>query len=111
MNDLNPDHRTLVRNGILVLLLVSIFLVVHNIFGEHGFLALHRQQKELQTLQQKLHQLQQENQQLEKQNHQLKSDPAAIERRAREDMHLVKPGEKVYTVPDNQGQKAGGSTQ
>ena len=99
MNDSSSDNRTLVRNGILVLLLLSIFLIVHNIFSQNGYLALRRQRKQLQTLQQKILRLQQENQQLDKQNQALKADPEAIERMAREQMHLVKPGEKVYTVP------------
>ena len=111
MNDSNLDTAALYRNGILVLLLVSIALLIHNVFGHNGYLAARQQQKELQTLQQKKLQLQQENAQLEKENRALKSDPAAIERKAREDMHLVKPGEKIYTVPDKEGQKAVGSTQ
>jgi len=103
MNDSNFDRRALYRNGILVLLLVSIALIVHNIFGQNGFLALRRQQRELQTIQRNMLRLQQENEQLDIQNRALKSNPAAIERKAREDMHLVKPGEKVYTLPDKTG--------
>ena len=88
------------RNGILVLLLVSIALIVHNIFGQNGFLASRQQRKELHTLQQQILQLKQENDQLEKANRALKSDPAAVERLAREQMHLAKPGEKIYVRPD-----------
>ena len=109
MNDSNFDTTALYRNGILVLLLVSVALIVHNIFGQNGYLASRRQLKELQTLQQQILQLQQENEELEKENRALKSDPAAIERKAREDLHLAKPGEKIYTVPGREGQKAGGS--
>jgi cell division protein FtsL len=100
MNDSNSDMTALYRNGILVLLLVSVALIVHNIFGQNGYLASRRQLKELQTLQQQIQQLQQENEELEKENRALKSDPAAIERKAREDLHLAKPGEKIYTVPE-----------
>jgi cell division protein FtsB len=100
MNDSNTGTRTLVRNGILALLLVSIFLIVHNIFSQNGFLASRRQLKQLQTLQQHILQLRQENEQLDKENRALRSDPAAIESRAREQMHMAKPGEKIYTLPD-----------
>ncbi len=100
MNDSNSDHTALYRNGILVLLLLSVALIVHNIFGQNGYLALRHQQKELQTLQQKIRQIQQENEQLDKENRALKSNPAAVERLAREQMHLAKPGEKIYTLPD-----------
>lgn len=100
MNEPKRDHNPLVRNGILALLLVAIFLVIHNIFSQNGILALRRQQKELHTLQQQIEQLQQENERLGKENRALKSDPAAIERMAREQMHMAKPGEKIYTLPD-----------
>ncbi len=91
-----------IRNTILALLLASVALVVHNIFGQNGYLAARRQQKDLQQIQLHILQLQQDNAQLEKQNQALKSDPEAIERKAREEMHLVKPGEKVYTLRDPQ---------
>ncbi len=97
----NFKSSTAIRNTILALLLASVALVVHNIFGQNGFLAARRQQKELQQLQQHALQLQQDNAQLEKQNQALKSDPEAIERKAREEMHLVKPGEKIYTLRDS----------
>ena len=100
MNDSNFETTALFRNGILVLLLVSIALIVHNIFGQNGYLALRQQRKEIQTLQQQLQQLKQENEQLDKENRALKSDPAAIESRAREQMGLVKPGEKIYKFPN-----------
>lgn len=100
MKDLEFDKAALYRNGVLILLLVSVAMIVHEIFGQNGYLALRRQQKELQTLEQQIRQLKQENEQLDKQIKALKSDPAAVERLAREQMHLVKPGEKVYTLPD-----------
>jgi cell division protein FtsB len=100
MTDVSFDKAALYRNGILVLLLVFVVLIVHEIFGANGLLALRQQQKERQDLQQKIQQLQQENEQLEKQVKELKSNPAAIERLAREQMHLAKPGEMIYTLPE-----------
>jgi len=100
MTDFKFDKATLYRNGILMLLFVSVALVVHEIFGANGYLVLRRQQKERETLQQQIEQLQQENEQLEKQIKALRTDPAAIERVAREQMHLAKPGEMIYTLPD-----------
>jgi len=101
MNDSGSETSALYRNGILILLLVAIALIVHDIFGQNGFLFARRQQRELQTMQNQNVQLQRDNEQLEKDNRALKSDPAAIERLAREQMHLAKPGEKIYTLPDN----------
>ena len=105
MKKLHWDIQTLQRNAIYVLLLVCIALVVHEIFGQHGFLAMRRQQKEVQVLQEQLQRLQQENLALEKQINALRSDPKAIERVAREQMRMARPGEIIYTLPDKKSQQ------
>lgn len=99
MSDLNFDTSTLYRNGILALLLVAFALLVHNVFSQNGYMTSRRQQKDIKTLQQNIQQLKQENEQLDKENRALRSDPAAIEDKAR-GLHLVKPGEKDYVLPD-----------
>lgn len=100
MNQSTARTSALYRNGILLLLLLSVALVIHNVFGQHGYLALQRQRREVRQLQQQILQTQQENEALEKTNRALQSDPEAIERLAREQMHLAKPGETIYTLPD-----------
>ena len=105
------DSATRYRSAVLVLVLVAIALFVHEIFGEHGLLALRRQKKELETLQQQIQQLQQENQELEKQVKALKSDPKAIEKLAREQMRLARPGEIIYTLPEKKDQGTGNREQ
>ena len=99
MNDSGSETTARYRNGILLLVLVSVALVVHNIFGQNGYLALRRQRKEMQSIEEQINHLKQDNARLDKQNQALKSDPEAIERLAREQMHLAKPGEKIYTLP------------
>jgi cell division protein FtsB len=93
------------RSAILALMLVCVALVVHEIFGANGYLALRHQKRQHQALQQQIQQLQQENQKLQQEIKALKTDPQAIEKLAREQMHLAKPGEIIYTLPD-QKQKA-----
>jgi cell division protein FtsB len=88
------------RGAILALLLVCVALVVHEIYGEHGYLALRREKKEYDSLRQEVRRLQDENQQLEKRIEGLKSDPKAIERVARDQMHMARPGERIYTLPE-----------
>jgi len=105
MKRLPWDKATLYRNGVFVVVLLCLALLVHQIFGPNGLLALRRQQKELETLQQKIQQLQQENEQLERQIKALRSDPKAIERLAREQMHMARPGELIYTLPEKDPQK------
>jgi cell division protein FtsB len=84
------------RTAMLVLALIAIALTVHEVFGEHGYLALRRRRQELQTLQEQVRQLKEENQKLEQQIKALKS----IEKLAREQMKLARPGEIIYVLPE-----------
>jgi cell division protein FtsB len=104
MKSFSWDKTTLYRNAVFVLILLCIALIVHEIFGQHGYLALRRQQKELETLQQQIRQLQQENEKLEQQIKALRTDPKAIERMAREQMRMARPGEIIYTLPEKKQQ-------
>ncbi len=88
------------RGAILALLLVCIALLVHEIYGEHGYLALRHQRRDYESLQQEIRKLQEENQQLEKRIESLESDPKAIEGIARDQLHMARPGERIYTLPD-----------
>jgi cell division protein FtsB len=90
------------QGAILALILVCVALIVHEIFGDHGYLALRRQKQRYQEMQQQIQQLQQDNQNLEKQIKSLKSDPQAIEKMAREQMKLARPGEIIYTLPEKE---------
>jgi cell division protein FtsB len=102
MKILHWNRATLYRYAAFALILICVTLFVHEIFGIHGWLALRHQQNELQTLRQQIQQLQQENQQLEQQIKGLKSDPKAIEKLAREQMRMARPGEIIYTLPEKQ---------
>jgi cell division protein FtsB len=92
--------RSYAGGTIVALVLLCVALVVHEIYGEHGYLALRRQKREYQSLQQEVRRLQEENQQLEKYIEALKSDPKTIERVARDQMHMARPGERIYTLPE-----------
>jgi cell division protein FtsB len=106
MDKFSWDAATLRRNAVYVLVLVCVALLVHEIFGTHGFLALRREKKEVESLRQQIRQLQQENGQLDKQIKALKSDPKAIERLAREQIRLARPGEIIYTLPEKDPKKS-----
>jgi cell division protein FtsB len=93
------------RAAILALALLCVVLVVHEIFGSHGFLALRRERQDYDALQLKIQELQKENQQLEGQIKSLKTDPKAIEKMAREQMGLARKGEIIFTLPDKNAQK------
>jgi cell division protein FtsB len=100
MRKMRSDQSRTYRGAILALLLVWVALVVHEIYGEHGYFALRREKREYDSLQQEVHRLQEENEQLERRIEALKSDPKAIERVARDQMHMARPGERIYTLPE-----------
>ena len=82
----------------------------HVICGDHGFLALRREKQQFQTLQNEAAQLQQANDRLQKQITALKSDPKTIEKRAREDSLMAKPGEIIIRYSDPDSKATGSST-
>ena len=97
---------TLRRYATYILVVVCIALLVHEILGAHGFMALRQEKKEIESLREQIRQLKDENAQLDKRIKELQSDPKAIERMAREGMGLARPGELIVTgVPDKDPRK------
>ncbi len=86
-------HARTILAGALFLLLIQ------DIFGAHGFLELRRTQKEIEKLRQEIAQVNAENRELAEQVQALKTDPRIIERIAREEMGLARPGELIYKLP------------
>jgi cell division protein FtsB len=89
------------RNARQVLGLALFALLVHDIFGAHGFIAMRRTQKEIEQIRGQILKLNDENKSLSDQVTSLKTDPKAIERIAREEMGLARPGEIIYKLPDS----------
>jgi len=81
------------------LALVIVFLLAHDVFGKHGFLAMREEQREIRELREEVSRLNQENVQLEDQVKGLRSDPRLIEQIAREELGLARPGEIIIKVP------------
>jgi cell division protein FtsB len=84
------------RNALWFLVVALAWLLIQDIFGTHGVLAMHRSQVELQKIQREIDQLNGENDKLQGNVKDLKSDPATIEGIAREDMGLARRGELVF---------------
>jgi cell division protein FtsB len=98
-----PARPTFSRRRILmgVLGLGLLALMVHTVFGEHGYLTLRRQQREMDRLNQEIQRLEEENKRLADEIESLKADPRAVERVAREQLKMARPGERVITIPEN----------
>ena len=75
-------------------------LLVHDIFGPHGFIAMRRTQREIDDIREQIGKVNAENKSLANQVNALKTDPKAIERIAREEMGLARPGEMIFKLPD-----------
>jgi cell division protein FtsB len=89
------------KNTRQILALALFALFVHDIFGPHGFLAMRRTQKEIEQIHDQIVKMNEQNKALTDQVSSLKSDPKSIERIAREEMGLARPGEMIFKVPDS----------
>lgn len=99
VNTLSAEGSFLRRNARTILLVTLLALLAHDIFGAHGFLAMRRTRKEIERLRQEIGQVNAENRELAEQVKALKSDPRMIERIAREEMGLARPGELIFKLP------------
>ncbi|MDA1000816.1 MAG: septum formation initiator family protein [bacterium] len=77
---------------------LSALLAGGAIFGRDGYLAVLVNQQRIETLEAEIATLRQGNRRLRQDVHSLKNDLTSIERIAREDLGLVKPGETVYEL-------------
>ena len=88
------------RVGTVAVLLLTLGVVLHAMFGANGMVVYQQKRAERQTLQSEVERLQKENDQYVERIKALKTDQRAIEREAREQLHYTRPGEYVYVAPD-----------
>jgi cell division protein FtsB len=98
----SPFAAFLERHGRTILGLFVLALVVHDVFGPHGFIAMRRTQGEIDRVKKDLDRLNKENVELGDQVRALKTDPRLIEKIAREDLQRAKPGEIIIRIPSSQ---------
>jgi len=89
----------LIHYGRHVLVVFVVVLLVHDVFGTHGFLAMRRKQQEIQKVKTDLDRLNKENAALEQDVKNLKTDPQTIEKIAREEFGQSRPGEIIIKLP------------
>ena len=90
------SRRKLATAGVFVLVA---FLAFHVIFGANGMVVYTNKRAEYHNLQKEAQELDEENQRLTKQVEDLRTDPKAIEKEAREQLHYTKKGEIIYLLP------------
>jgi cell division protein FtsL len=87
----------LMLSGVLTLVFLISFM-----FSEQGISELQRSRARVQTLQSEIDRLESENARLEREIESLKRSTFAVERIAREDLSMSRPGEFVYVLPPEQ---------
>ena len=80
--------------------LLAFVVAYHAIFGANGMVVYEQKKSEYRQLERNNAAMQQENERLQKQIQALKSDPATIEKEAREQLRYTRPGEMVYILPE-----------
>jgi len=90
------SRRKLATAAVFALVL---FLGFHVIFGANGMVVYTNKRAEYRKLQKETQELDQENQRLTHQVEALRTDPKAIEKEAREQLHYTKKGEVIYLLP------------
>jgi cell division protein FtsB len=83
--------------GVFGLLTVAMLLLA--IFNDKGALQVRAQAKKLAAIEEEIAALEKENKNLTGEIKALRTDPATIEKLAREELKLVKPGEVVLVTP------------
>lgn len=86
--------------GTIAAVLLIAVLLLHAMFGANGMVVYRQKHAEMESLQSEVDGLQKENNQYVERIKSLKSDPAAIEKEAREQLHYTRPREFVYVSPD-----------
>ncbi len=95
--DNNSSSREGRRKAVVIALcaVAALYLVASFIFGEMGVVKYDRMRLQYQSLTMDIDQLKQDNEKLAREVRMLKTDPACIERLARDKLGLARPGEIV----------------
>jgi cell division protein FtsB len=90
------ERRRLATGGVALL---TVWLFLHVMFGANGMVIYRSKRAERQKLSAEIDKLQKENDLYTRRIRALQSDPKAIEKEAREQLHYARPGEVVYVAP------------
>ena len=88
------------RLGTAAVIILTVGLLLHAMFGANGIVVYRQKRNEMQTLESDAVRLQKENDEYAERIKALKSDPNAIEKEAREQLHYTRPGEVIYVTPE-----------
>lgn len=95
----NRLYRLRRRIATAAILVLAAWLFLHVTFGANGMVVFKQKRAAIKDLRQQVEDLQKENDRYNDQIKALKTDPQAIEKEAREQLHYARPGEVVYVPP------------
>lgn len=93
---LHGIRRRLATGAVLVF---TVWLFIHVMFGANGMVVYRQKRAEYVDLQKQVRDLQQENDRHSADIRSLQTDPKTIEKEAREQLHYARPGEVIYVAP------------
>ena len=91
----------IVRIALAVFGLLTVAMLLLAVFNEKGALQVHARATKLTAIEAEVSKLEAENKQLHSDIQSLRTDSNTIEKLAREELKLVKPGEIVLVTPEN----------
>lgn len=83
----------------LMMASLVVLWVGYLVVGPNGYLALREREREAQALRDDIHRLALENMRLSGRVDALQNDPREVERVARQEMKLARPGEVIFVLP------------
>ncbi len=101
-HDTKKATRATMKLVVMLSSVLSIVFLVSFFFSEQGMSELQRSRKRVQNLESDIARLKAENKRLQGEIESLQKSTFAIERIAREDLSMSKPGEIVYMLPTKQ---------
>lgn len=88
------------RTARYLLLFVSVLLLANALVGERGLMAIMRENRKSAALAASIDLLRSQNAALREQARQLREEPRTIEELARQELGLIRPGEKLFIITD-----------
>jgi cell division protein FtsB len=91
----------IVRIAVAVFGLLTVAMLLLAVFNDKGAMQVRAQAKKLTAIEDEIQKLEAENKKLNSEIQALRTDSTTVERLAREELKLVKPGEVVIVTPEN----------
>lgn len=99
LRDARRAARATIRVVFLLSAVLTLVFLISFIFSQEGISELQRARRQVDDLRREITQLQSENVRLKKEIDSLRRSTFVVERIAREDLSMSKPGEVVYVFP------------